>query len=264
MKKKGTEKSTRPQKISKNKTRKRRQNGGEGLNGPDVGIHTSSDGHSVEYFKGYFNNNKHVRESHNCYTYFLNLLNQEAVDKCKKDFGKYNICRRSQPGYYSGHNYLNKSDYKCPIIMKRTLDDNKNIIPLYGSDVEKPCPPGFYKGALVVAPGRDYHYYRQDDDLGGKWSHKPGFKPSTRKDSKGDEIYDPKHAARDYGDTLNYTDFCGYMCVPRNNKKKFMAHKGSVFEFKNRNNHSHYKVYGGKTLRKKRRKKKPTRNNKKN
>ena len=210
--------------------------------GPDVGIDTTHENSAVNFYENSFNKNRFVRESHNCYTYFLNMKNQEAVDKCKKDLDNKNICSRSQPGYYSGHDYLNESDYKCPVIMKRTLDDNQNILPLSIQDSQKPCPKGFYKGALVVAPGRDYHYYRQDDDLNGRWSHKPGYKPSTNKDSKGEDIYDPRTASRDYGGTLNYKDFCGYMCVPRNNRKKNMAHKGSKLQYINRIKSS----YGGK------------------
>lgn len=206
------------------------------LDGPDVGKDETHDASTISYNENSFNNNKYVRESHNCYTYFLNKKNQEAVDKCKRDLGTHNICRRSQPGYYSGHKPLNETDYRCDIMMKRTLDDNKNIYKISKEESKKPCPPGYYKGALVVAPGRDYHYYRQDDDLNGKWSHKPGYKPSTDKDSNGNVIHDPNEAARDYGGTLNYKDFCGYMCVPRNNKKKFMAHKDSKLHYNNRMN----------------------------
>lgn len=204
------------------------------LDGPDVGKDTTHDSSTIRFAENSFNTNKYVRESHNCYTYFLNKKNQEAVDKCKHDLGTHNICRRSQPGYYSGHEPLNQRDYRCDVMMQRTLDDNQNIFKISNEDSKKPCPPGYYKGALVVAPGRDYHYYRQDDDLNGKWSHKPGYKSSTDKDSNGNVIYDPKDAARDYGGTLNYKDFCGYMCVPRNNKKKFMAHKDSKLQYKNR------------------------------
>ena len=39
-----------------------------------------------------YNDNLFVRESHNCYTYFLNLKNKDAVELCKKDFNKNNYC----------------------------------------------------------------------------------------------------------------------------------------------------------------------------
>jgi hypothetical protein len=41
-------------------------------------------------------------------------------------------------------------------------------------------------------------------------------------DAKHNLITDPELASRDYGGTLNYSDFCGYACVPRNPDKKRM------------------------------------------
>jgi len=166
-----------------------------------------------------FNDNPYVRESHNCYMYFLNKKNDEVVKLCEKDYHKHKLCRRAQPGYVSGHKMLSTNDYKCPIMMKRTLSDNPNI---YRISEKNKCNPSYYKGALVVAPGRDYHYYRKNDD--NQWTHKPGYKPSTNLDSKNNVIINPRKAKRDYGGTLNYKDFCGYLCVPRNEKAKRMAH----------------------------------------
>ena len=176
-----------------------------------------------------YNDNLFVRESHNCYTYFLNLKNKDAVNLCKTDFNKHNMCRRAQPGYFSGYPNLNDNDYKCNIIMDRTMKDNPQIYKV--NSIKDTCKPGFYKGAVVVAPGRDYHYYRENDD--GFWSHKPGYKPTTIYDSNNNIIKDPKLAARDYGGTLNYKDFCGYTCVPRNPTKKNMAHRNYSFDNKN-------------------------------
>lgn len=164
-----------------------------------------------------FNDNPHLRESHNCYSYFLNLKSEAAYKLCKKNFAKQNICRRSQPGYASNYPSLQTEDFNCPTIMKRTLDDNKNIFQV-SKDFQ--CGPEYYKGALVVAPKRDYHYYRLNKEK--IWSHKPGYKPSTIYDSKGKIITDPELADRNYGGTLNYSDFCGYMCVPTDPKKKRM------------------------------------------
>jgi hypothetical protein len=69
----------------------------------------------------------------------------------------------------------------------------------------------------VVDPDNDYHWYRQDAD--GDWSHKPGGTKVTRKDASGHRIHRPDLADRDYtkgSGTLNYEQFCTYMCVPRN------------------------------------------------
>ena len=54
------------------------------------------------------------------------------------------------------------------------------------------------------------------------------------RDSDGNLITDPKKAARNYSNGLNYKDFCGYYCVPRSSNKKFMAHKGEKLDFDNR------------------------------
>lgn len=166
-----------------------------------------------------FNRNKYVRESHNCYMYFLNKTNDDVVKMCKKDYGKNNICRRAQPGYAAGLPLLGKSDYKCSKMLARTLIDNPDI---YKVDEYEKCAPTHYKGALVVAPGRDYHYYRYNDD--GAWTHKPGYKPSTTLDSDNNIIRNPRLANRDYGGTLNYKDFCSYLCVPRSQTQKRMSH----------------------------------------
>lgn len=186
----------------------------------------ATDNAQISMFKNDYNNNIFVKESHNCYTYFLNMKSQKAVDLCKQDYGEHNFCRRAQPGYYSGYEPLQKTDYNCPTIMKRTLEDNPEIYQV--DDINAKCKPGYYKGALVVAPGRDYHYYRQDDDGAGFWSHKPGYKPSTTRDSDGNLIVDPQLASRNYGGTLNYSEFCGYLCVPRNSDRKNMSHRGKL------------------------------------
>jgi len=78
------------------------------------------------------------------------------------------------------------------------------------------CPTGSSKIALVVHPGEDYHFYRQDAD--GWWSHKDGSNEVKRYDAEGKQIWNPKTAARNYrptGSFLNYTDVCGFYCAPR-------------------------------------------------
>ena len=164
-----------------------------------------------------YNNNLHTRESHNCYTYFLNLKSRKAYNLCKQNYKYERFCRRPQPGYASKMPLLSEKDYNCNTMMKRTLKDNKRI---YRISKQDKCPKDFYKGALVVAPKRDYHYYRLNDD--GVWTHKPGYKPSTNINSDNRPINDPEEANRNYGGTLNYKDFCGFLCVPRDRKKKTM------------------------------------------
>jgi len=169
--------------------------------------------HSKDYS---YNNNLHTRESHNCYTYFLNLKSRKAYNSCKVQYPQQHYCRRPQPGYASNMPLLQTKDYNCKTMMNRTLKDNKRIFKTTKHDK---CPADYYKGALVVAPSRDYHYYRLNDD--GVWTHKPGYKPSTNINADNLPIQDPQEANRNYG-SLNYKDFCGYLCVPRNRRKKTM------------------------------------------
>jgi len=58
--------------------------------------------------------------------------------------------------------------------------------------------------ALVVWPGMDYHWYRQDH--AGCWSHKPGSTAVRNVDNAGNPIADPAKCDRG-----PYTQFCGYM-----------------------------------------------------
>ena len=69
--------------------------------------------------------------------------------------------------------------------------------------------------ALVIAPGFDYHWYRQNSD--GTWSHKQGHTNVTNVDASGDVIYNPQTCDRNYksahGPLYNYTIFAGYYIV---------------------------------------------------
>ena len=83
------------------------------------------------------------------------------------------------------------------------------------------CPNGYYKGAYVVDPDNTYHFYRANKD--GTWSHKPGISPISNVDSSKQNIYVPHFANRNYeenkdnDEAINYTNFCGYYCIPTNN-----------------------------------------------
>ncbi|MGH9578251.1 MAG: hypothetical protein ACRD3R_12505, partial [Terriglobales bacterium] len=62
--------------------------------------------------------------------------------------------------------------------------------------------------ALVIWPGVDYHWYRQDDT--GCWSHKPGQTAARNTDNGGNPITDPRTCNRG-----PYTDFCTYMITTK-------------------------------------------------
>lgn len=62
--------------------------------------------------------------------------------------------------------------------------------------------------ALVIAPSRDYHWYREQ--RGGFWGHKPGSTAARNYDNNGALVVSPETAARG-----PYTDFCGYFYAGR-------------------------------------------------
>jgi hypothetical protein len=57
--------------------------------------------------------------------------------------------------------------------------------------------------ALVIDPGWDYHWYREQ--IGGFWGHKPGSTAAKNTDNAGVLITNPETCARG-----GYTDFCDY------------------------------------------------------
>ena len=194
-----------------------------------------------------------VEGTHNCYMYFLNDQKETLRKKCLKickekgtsekecKSKKQNDCSnlKPQPGdyaYLQGNFKGNRRVYSCPAMVDKVLKDNykkgtkkSNII--HWDDLShhqqfiKKCPENYYKGVLVVHPGNTYHFYRQDKS--GRFSHKQGTLPVENKDAKKKPIYVPHLSHMDYSngksDGINYTDFCGYMCIPSNEHKKTYA-----------------------------------------
>ena len=170
--------------------------------------------------------------SHNCYTYFLDDIMGSLRKKCENICKKHNKsacpkrtsqCRKliPQPGdqyLLAKYGNLNKKtfDYNCKEMEKKILKDNPII---YKEKLTKKCKKGYYKGSMVADPGNTFHFYRQDPD--GTWSHKPGTLPITKLDADKLPIYTPYTSNRDYStpgddDPINYTEFCGYYCIPSN------------------------------------------------
>jgi len=67
---------------------------------------------SVESQDYSYNKNLFVRESHNCYTYFLNLKSDKAYFLCKQKYKKEKFCRRPQPGYASKNAFARKKRFQ--------------------------------------------------------------------------------------------------------------------------------------------------------
>jgi hypothetical protein len=96
------------------------------------------------------------------------------------------------------------SQLSCSAVRQAALADGLSALPASGK-----CGWRQDKVALVVDPGTDYHWYRQDRN--GMWTHKPGGTQATSLDNSGNPIGNPETADR-CGGGLCYTDFCGYLC----------------------------------------------------
>jgi hypothetical protein len=107
----------------------------------------------------------------------------------------------AQPGLRAGQMY---SQLSCSAVRQAALADGLSALPASGK-----CGWRQDKVALVVDPGTDYHWYRQDRN--GMWTHKPGGTQATSLDNSGNPIGNPETADR-CGGGLCYTDFCGYLC----------------------------------------------------
>ena len=144
----------------------------------------------------------------------MDVLDPEQLIQCR---GKGKGCEPlyHQPGGTKGlAGELGAASGRTCKVVERLM--KADVPDLKRTTFKAKCPRGSSKIALVVHPGEDYHFYRQDPD--GWWSHKDGANPVKRFDAEGKPIWNPRTAARDYrpkGSFLNYKDFCGYWCAPR-------------------------------------------------
>jgi hypothetical protein len=132
--------------------------------------------------------NTPARQPHNnCYNY--------ANDQATNTF--------AQPGRATGHQA--PFPPTCPGVRAGATSDGLHAVPNFGGTLG--AGHGWYV-ALVIWPGQDYHWYRQDKV--GCWSHKPGQTPARNTDNSGHAIADPRTCNRG-----NYTIFCTYMITTR-------------------------------------------------
>ena len=132
-----------------------------------------------------------VVRGHNCYNYACDIF-----DSNNTDFNDYQHPGGSRPDI---------NQVSCPEITSRAKADGLQDTADDGS-----CPCGTHKVFLVVAPNRDYHWYREDSD--GKWSHKRGGTTISGVDASGNVITDP--SAADYSYPSITYEKCGYLCAP--------------------------------------------------
>lgn len=187
-------------------------------------------GYEPAYDPERYNHDPAVYKSHNCFSYSMNVIDPKLVDECRANNNNTNSCRSKfhQPGAFSGaRNALNVSERRtCPVVLDLIKQDVPDV---EISTYNQVCPAGKSKIALVVDPGEDYHFYRQDSD--GMWSHKDGSNKVKRYDSLKQAIANPRTAGRDYrwqGSDLNYEDFCAFLCVPRDRNVVLGSGGGTV------------------------------------
>jgi len=166
-----------------------------------------------EYQPNLWNKARSLRETHNRFSYAMNVNDPNQVKQCQ-DNTKECEAPFHQPGSAAGYKrFDSKRPKTCPNMMLRILGDNPDM---GMTTFESRCPVNMSKIALVVDPKEDYHFLRQDSNM--LWSHKAGARPVKNVDANGHLIWDPQLANLDYtndGGDLNYTMFCSYMCVPR-------------------------------------------------
>lgn len=127
-----------------------------------------------------------VQPYNNCYNY--------ANDHATNTF--------AQPGRATGHQ---ATVMDCAHVQPGAVSDGLHAVANFSATLNP--GQGWYV-ALVIWPGADYHWYRQDKV--GCWSHKPGSTAARNVDNAGHAITDPKTCNRG-----PYTVFCSYMVASR-------------------------------------------------
>ena len=152
-----------------------------------------------------WNGNVAITDMLNCYSYAIN----------NQTYPNTNYLWELQPGLAAGYTFP-KETITLDLITTY-VEYDAQVLEFTFEPIGKyeTCPSGTYKVALVIDPGTDYHWYRQNAD--GTWSHKPGGNEVVNIDSAGNLIFDPEEAARTYW-YADYTVFGGFFKVtPLNN-----------------------------------------------
>lgn len=147
----------------------------------DVKCPTCQAADAPTYDPGYWNDPSR-RPYNNCYNY----ANNQATNTF------------AQPGRATGKPITSLS---CSGVQPSAQSDGLKAVPNFS--VPLSAGHGWYV-ALVIWPGMDYHWYRQDNV--GCWSHKPGQTAARNVDNSGKKITDPRICDRG-----PYSDFCTYM-----------------------------------------------------
>lgn len=153
-------------------------------------------GYELSYNPNYWNDSTRIKKA-NCYYYAMNALSNSTS------------LSTQQPGYKAGVTFsLNGSSIISAV--KKDIPYLSNPVSIRASSQSEKPGVKEYKVALVIDPGKDYHWYRQNSD--GTWSHKRGQTNVVKTDASGYIIYNPKTCNRNYG-TYNYSTFVGFYIV---------------------------------------------------
>ena len=165
-------------------------------------------GFEPDYDPEKWNGNDYIQDSHNCYAYSLNDINEDLAKICEEGECRY---INPQPGHHCGMTQIvNLEETTCDNLDERIKCDNESIT---NASFEESCPEGHYKIGLAVQPKKIYHFYRQGKN--GYFDHKDGGREATNLDASGNEIVNPEKADRDYGQNHFY-EWCKFYCVPSN------------------------------------------------
>jgi hypothetical protein len=127
-----------------------------------------------------------VQPYNNCYNYANNRITNTFA----------------QPGRATGHMYTQLNTcVGAGAVQPAAISDGLVVAPNFTTP--RAAGNGYYV-ALVLWPGTDFHWYRQDNV--GCWSHKPGGTPVVNVDNAGNPITNPQTANRG-----PYTVFCTFM-----------------------------------------------------
>lgn len=153
-------------------------------------------GYELAYNPSYWNGSR-INKA-NCYYYVMNVVSS-STDKGKQ-----------QPGFKANSVFTSLTASNIIAAVKKDIPYFSNVVSIRSSSAGEKPGVKEYKVVLVIAPGKDYHWYRQNPD--GSWSHKRGHTEVTCVDASGKTIYNPQGCNRNYG-SINYSTFAGYYIV---------------------------------------------------
>ena len=153
---------------------------------------------------------------------------------------------------------LGSSGLKCPVLASRVVRDNPSSV--YLTDPSLPCGKGYYKVALIAAPGQDFHFLKETRNVvyvskvkdtraaiaqtygvpiekvrcnervvpGDKvlirdikaWSHKRGFGGTALLTDAAGHPILDPRKANFDYQGLDYTKFCSMFCVKKGSKTR--------------------------------------------